>query len=152
MLLGKIFAHWPEFLIRIVLCRYGMSCRLKACVSHWNHLFGLIVLGAFRQSVGLPFLNSDILGNNQVYKTNFFLQCVVQDLSMRWKGDFFMYSSDIRLLIFRNSTGRRSLPFGFLCSKIGLNGKVVNLPYLCNRDNSTVMSSFRLIGVGGFWL
>ena len=65
-----------------------------------------------------------------------------------------MYLPDVRLFIFPKATRRPSLPFGFPLAKIGLalllNGEVVILPFICKKANSTLMSSFRLIGVGRF--
>ena len=66
---------------------------------------------------------------------------------------FLEYSSDIRLLIFRKST---SLSFGFFGAKRGvaslLKSEVLMMLYSCKKAKSTVMCSFKLIGVGGFWL
>ena len=52
---------------------------------------------------------------------------------------------------FRISTRRGSLMFGFHCAKAAL-ASLVNgrTPCLCNRENSTAMSPFRLIGVAVF--
>ena len=56
------------------------------------------------------------------------------------------------VFIFRRSTNRRNLPFGFLFVNIRLasllKGSVVIIPYLCSKASSTIMSSLRLIGAG----
>ena len=65
-----------------------------------------------------------------------------------------MQSLDIRLLIFQVSTERRSLPFCYVCAKMGLAylliGKVVIKPYSCDRASSTAMSFSKLIVVVRF--
>ena len=56
------------------------------------------------------------------------------------------------IFILRKSNKSRKRPLGFRCAKMGLayleKGRVVIIPYLWSRASSTVMSSFRLIGVG----
>ena len=60
------------------------------------------------------------------------------------------------VFIFRRSTKRRNFPFVFVLANIGLvyllKGKVVMIPYLCSRANSTRMSFLRLIGAGRLWI
>ena len=50
---------------------------------------------------------------------------------------------------FYKSMRRLVLTFDCVCAKMGLayllNGRVVEMPYLCNSVNSTVKSSFRLL-------
>ena len=58
----------------------------------------------------------------------------------------------MRLLIFLKSTNNLNFPLGLRCAKIGLayfeKGNVVMMPYLWSKANSTVISSFKCIGVG----
>ena len=108
---------------------------------------------AFIQIVGVPFVNSDMLGNNGVYKRFFSpAMCCAASVNVLMERLLFMQSPYVRLFIFRKATRRRCLPFGFPRAKIGLayllNGKVVILAFICKKANSTLMSSFQLIGMG----
>ena len=61
-----------------------------------------------------------------------------------------MQSSEMRALIFRKSTRRRSFQLGLRWAKMGLayfeNGRVVMIPFLCFRASSTMRSFWRFMG------
>ena len=65
-----------------------------------------------------------------------------------------MQSSEMRALIFRKSTSRRSFQLGLRWAKMGLayleNGRVVMIPYLCFRASFSVRSFRRFMGTGKF--